>query len=229
MSKVVLGGGLSGLSAAYYLSKKIPSQNIALIESSNRLGGWIKSNVLSDGVIFEQGPRTIRPHGEAGANTLSVIEDLGLSDKVVPILLSHPAARNRMIYANGKLHTLPSTVGSIFKKQSPFSKPLIRYLLQDLFAPRKNVPDEPIYDFVSRRFGQEFADYLISALVCGISAGNSKEISVKFLMKQMFEYEQKYGSISKGLVQNIFKKREKNGVKRPTVESQTGTMECVFS
>ncbi|KAJ8930555.1 hypothetical protein NQ314_016636 [Rhamnusium bicolor] len=210
MSNIVLGGGLSGLSAAYYLLKKLPNKPIAIIEKSDRLGGWIKSNILNDGIIFEQGPRTIRPSGTPGINTLTLIDDLGLSNQVVPILSSHPAARNRMIYANQELHSLPSSIFSIFKKQTPFSKPLIRYLVQDLFSPKKTINDESIYDFVNRRFGREFADYLISALICGICAGNSKEISVNFIMKKLFEYEQQYGSISKGLIRNLLKKQNVN-------------------
>ncbi|KAJ8973512.1 hypothetical protein NQ317_000440 [Molorchus minor] len=208
MTKVILGGGLTGLSAAYYLLKRIPNQKVTLVESSHRLGGWIKSNVLDNEVIFEQGPRTIRPQGKPGANTLSLIDDLGLSSKITPILASHPAAQNRMIYVNGKLFTLPSGLFSLFKKQPPFSKSFIRYFAQDFFSPKKTVSDESIYDFACRRFGQEFADYLISALICGICAGNSKEISVKFLMKQFFEYEQRYGSVLKGVANNLFKRKE---------------------
>ncbi|CAG9840947.1 unnamed protein product [Diabrotica balteata] len=204
MSAVIVGGGLSGLSAGYYLLKKIPKQPITLLEASNRLGGWIKSNSLDNNVIFEEGPRTIRPHGPAAANTLSLIEEIGLGKDVLPIYSTQPAAKNRMIYVNGQLHFLPSSVGSLFKTIPPFTKPLVRYLAQDLFAFKKSVKDESIYEFTKRRFGIEFADYLISSMICGICAGNAKEISVNFLMKTMFDYEQKYGSIFRGLVRNIF-------------------------
>ncbi|XP_023021372.2 protoporphyrinogen oxidase [Leptinotarsa decemlineata] len=206
MSSVVLGGGLAGLSAAYYLIRCIPNHPLTLIEASHRLGGWIKSNTLDD-ILFEQGPRTIRPHGISARNTLALIENLGLTDVVIPINSSHPAAKNRMIYANEKLHLLPTSIKSLFKKQDPFSKPLIWFLLNDLIAPRKNVKDESIYDFVNRRFGKEFADYLISPLICGICAGNAKEISVNFLMKNLFEYEQKYGSIFRGLTRSVFSRK----------------------
>ncbi|EEZ98095.1 protoporphyrinogen oxidase [Tribolium castaneum] len=216
MSKVILGGGLGGLSAAYYLKKFSPNQAVTLIESSSRTGGWIKSSVQENGAIFEQGPRTIRPRGDAGANTLQLIEELNLSDQIVPITSGHPAAKNRLIYANGSLHLLPSSLTGLFRKQEPFSKPLILHLLNDLKARRKEVKDESIYDFIGRRFGSEVADYLISPLICGICAGNAKEISVKFLMKQLFEYEQKHGSVSKGLLTSLFAKS-----KRPTVLCET--------
>ncbi|CAH2011798.1 unnamed protein product [Acanthoscelides obtectus] len=204
MSTIVLGGGLSGLSAAYYLKKMLPKVPITLLEASDRIGGWVRSNKVDD-CIFEEGPRTIRPRGSPAAfNTLELIDELGLANEIVPILSNHPAAKNRMIFVNGKLHSLPNSLISLFKKQEPFSKPLIRYLLNDLTAPKKNVKDEPIYDFVNRRFGSEFADYLISALICGICAGNAKEISVNFLMKNLFQYEQQYGNITKGMLKNLF-------------------------
>nr|CAD7205172.1 unnamed protein product [Timema douglasi] len=201
--KVVLGGGISGLSAAYYLLKT--SQNITLIEGSHRLGGWIKSSVNSDNSVFEQGPRTIRCRGEPAENTLSLVEELGLSDKILPIKRTHPAATNRMIYVNKELHLLPSSLTSLLVTKPPFSKPLISALFQDLKTPQKIADDESIHSFVERRLGKEIADYAVTALIRGICAGDAKEISVKFLMKSLFEAEQAHGSILKGMVKNAFK------------------------
>uniref|UniRef100_T1GCU6 Protoporphyrinogen oxidase n=1 Tax=Megaselia scalaris TaxID=36166 RepID=T1GCU6_MEGSC len=152
---VVLGGGIGGLSAAYYLSRKHISP-IKLFEKSNRYGGWIKSeNHRDKGYIFECGPRTLRTNGPAAANSLQLIQDLELNDAVVPV------SRNT--------HKLD---------------------------------DESIFDFTERRFGKEVAQYLISPMICGICAGDAKKISVKFLMKEFFEAEQKHGGVFKGLVLN---------------------------
>lgn len=209
MSVAVLGGGLGGLSTAFYLTRKFPNYKITLIESSKRTGGWIKSRKLKNGVVFEQAARTIRPGGIPGQNTLALIDQLNLQNEINPLLSIHPAAKNRMIYANGKLHLLPNSLSSLLKKQEPFSKPLLRYLINDLFASKEKLEDDSLYNFSLRRFGPEFTDYLISTMVCGISGSNSKEITVKFLMRQLFEYEQQYGSIASGLVRNIFKKTPK--------------------
>lgn len=210
MGKIILGAGLSGLSAAHYLLKKFPEEAITILESGNRSGGWIKSTLLQNNLIFEQGPRTIRPRGEAGANTLGLIGELGLADEIVPISQNHPAATTRMVYAKGKLNILPSNIFHLFIKQSPFSKPLIMHLSKDITTPKKYIPegDEALYNFIERRFGSEIADYLISPLICGICAGNAKEISVHFLIKSLFEMEQNYGSISRGLVANMFRQKE---------------------
>lgn len=214
MTIAILGGGLGGLSASFYLLTRCPKQAITLIESSNRLGGWIKSTILEGNIVFEQGPRTIRPYGPAATETLSLIEHLGLSNEIVPIYSQHPAAKVRMVYANGKLNILPNSIMGLFKRQEPFSKPLARLLANDLIMPKGNVKDESIYNFTKRRFGNEVADYLISPMICGICAGNSKEISVNFLMKTLFEYEQKYGSIIKGLVRNIFNNKTVSEIKQ---------------
>lgn len=201
----ILGAGISGLSAAHYLLKKVPESKIRIFEASQRVGGWIKSRKVDKEVIFQQSARTIRPTGVAGLNTLELVQDLDLFDRVVPITRSHPAAQNRMIYANGKLHLLPNKLTDIVKKMPPFSKPLVALLANDLFAKKVPKNDESIYDFVARRFGTEVADYLISPLICGICAGSAKEISVKFLMEPLFEKEQKYGSISMGLIFDTLK------------------------
>ena len=60
----------------------------------SRLGGWVQSTVQDD-FIFEHGPRTIRPAGPQGANTLELIEELGLESKLKPIKYGHPATVNR--------------------------------------------------------------------------------------------------------------------------------------
>lgn len=86
-SVAILGGGISGLSAAYYLSKASPKTKILLIEGSKRVGGWIRSQRVPPGyhsspptlpsdlnnVLFEAGPRSLRPVGPGGAAILSMV------------------------------------------------------------------------------------------------------------------------------------------------------------
>ncbi|KAJ6637595.1 Protoporphyrinogen oxidase [Pseudolycoriella hygida] len=206
----ILGGGISGLSAAYYLSKAVTSP-IALFEATDKIGGWIRSS-QQQGFIFESGPRTIRPAGVKGRNTLKLIESIGLSDKVNPICASHAAAKNRMIYVNGNLNLLPSATMDIFKKLPPFSKPLVAAVIHDLTAPRntQQLEDESIHSFVERRFGKEIAEYAIGSMICGICAGDAKKISVKFLMEDLFRNEQKYGGVFKGMILNsLFGSKDK--------------------
>lgn len=199
----ILGGGISGLSAAYYCVENPRLQSTVLYEASNRLGGWIKSVPSPRGVLFEKGPRTIRPYGLAGENTLELVNKLNLNDKIMPITASHAAVRNRLIYVNKKLITLPNSFTSLFKTNEPFNRPLVSMLWTEFRIKRIPKEDESIYSFVERRLGRDIADYLISPMICGICAGNAKEISVNFLLKNAFEYEQKYGSISRGVIVNL--------------------------
>lgn len=76
---VVVGGGVSGLSTAYYLSKLSKLANrqigkIVVLESSNRFGGWVDT-VQNDrnGVLHELGPRSLRRAGKSGENTLQLV------------------------------------------------------------------------------------------------------------------------------------------------------------
>lgn len=205
---VVLGGGISGLSAAYYLLR-LAKHKVTVIEGSNRIGGWMRSVKLPNtDIVFEKGPRTIRPHGLQGLNTLSLIEELGLSDRLVSIPRNHPVAKNRLLYVKNKLHTLPNSISAFFKITPPFSRPLILALMKDFLTPRKVTSDESIYDFVKRRFGKDLAEFIIRPMICGICAGDAKEISVKFLMQSLFDAEQKYGSVSRGLMRGIFFQKE---------------------
>lgn len=210
----VLGGGIGGLSAAYYLARRYVNP-VTVYEASNRLGGWIRSeNHYEENFIFEAGPRTIRTKGPAASNTLELIEELNMNKEIYPICDTHPAARNRMVYAKGQLNMLPNSLGGAFKTLPPFTKPLISALFHDLRAGSKKqkINDESMYDFVARRFGKEIADYAISPMICGICAGNAKEISVRFLMNDLFEWEQKHGGVIKGL---LFRDKKKTPARPP--------------
>lgn len=72
----VLGGGITGLSAAHYLTRELPTANVTLYEASERLGGWLQSQTVDVGngkVVFESGPRTLRPNGTAGLVTVEMV------------------------------------------------------------------------------------------------------------------------------------------------------------
>lgn len=203
---VILGGGIAGLSAAYYAVNNAKLSSVILLEASSRVGGWIRSKSSPSGALFEQGPRTVRISGLAGKNTLNLVEDLQLNDKLIHIGLDHPAARNRLIYMDGALHRLPASIKGIFKTLSLLDRPLITRIWTDLRAPKVSKEDESIHSFVQRRLGQDIADNIVSPLICGICAGDAREISVNFLLKSLFEAEQKHGSIVKGLLANQLKK-----------------------
>ena len=72
----VLGGGITGLASAYYLTQQLPHARITLFESTSRVGGWLHSKQLDIGsgkVLFEQGPRSLRPSVPNGMVTLDLV------------------------------------------------------------------------------------------------------------------------------------------------------------
>jgi hypothetical protein len=84
----ILGGGITGLTTAFQLARTIPNAKITLFEKSNRLGGWLDSEVLQvDGgeVLFEWGPRSLRPDLEGpGQATLLLVRPSTFA--IVPVL-----------------------------------------------------------------------------------------------------------------------------------------------
>src|SRR5512143_1773527 len=104
MNLVIIGGGISGLSAAYYARKKSPETNIILLEASDRWGGKITTERVrfDDGsFIIEGGPDTFlatKPYATA------LCEELGLGDRLHG---TNPQTRNTYVLNNGRRLPLP--------------------------------------------------------------------------------------------------------------------------
>jgi uncharacterized protein with NAD-binding domain and iron-sulfur cluster len=68
-SIAILGGGLSGLSSAFHLSRRFPTTKLTLIEKQTRLGGWVRSQRVTikekASILLEAGPRTLRPNSKS--------------------------------------------------------------------------------------------------------------------------------------------------------------------
>ncbi|KOC69638.1 Protoporphyrinogen oxidase [Habropoda laboriosa] len=197
----ILGAGISGLSAAYYALENPKIGPLVIFEASNRLGGWIRSIKQPDGTIFEKGPRVIRASSH---NLLDLIEELELSSKLVPIKFNHPAGKNRYIYADNALHCLPNTLKGMVTKNTLLNRSFSSVIWNDLIAVKVSKDDESIYSFVKRRFGKDVSEKLVAPMLCGICAGDVQKLSAKSFMTSLFEAEQNYGSVVKGLVKQKF-------------------------
>ncbi|XP_071841904.1 protoporphyrinogen oxidase-like [Apostichopus japonicus] len=223
VENIILGGGISGLSAAFYLKTLgRESEKILLLEGSSRLGGWLHSCKTEDGSVHELGTRSIRVTGLVGKNTLDMVDTLNLETSLLPVTSAHPAVSNRFLYAEGKIHKLPASLSSLFRRSEPLSKSLAVLLAREPFRRKVPVDDESLHSFFERRFGLEFATYLVDAFCRGIFAGKSSELSIKSCFPHLFEIEQKYGSLILG---SLLSKREGDSsvgnsplVKRATAE-----------
>ncbi|KAF9187828.1 hypothetical protein BGZ51_001001 [Haplosporangium sp. Z 767] len=199
----VLGGGISGLSTAWYLARTAPSNvSISLFEGGRRTGGWVHSDRVSDpkhpggSILLERGPRSLRPQGVSGLNTLEMVRTLSLEPEPVP--KTSPAAMNRFIFSKEKMHKLPSTL------MGALTHPLLAAKLPraglDLVKGSCKGDDESIQDFVTRRFGKGFSDDLVSAMVHGIYAGDVSKLSIRSTLGMLYHLEKDYGSVALGLL-----------------------------
>ncbi|KIM37477.1 hypothetical protein M413DRAFT_77077 [Hebeloma cylindrosporum] len=210
-SIAILGGGLTGLSSAYHLSRRFPTSKIVLLERQARLGGWVRSNrvdlnQIGASVLLEAGPRTLRPNGKC---VLELINLLGLEDKVITIPKTAPAAKSRFLYIPESHHSkvsglqrLPNSILSLLN--SPLLSILLPAILREPFKganrpPRAN--DESVDSFLTRRFGETFARVFGSALVHGIYATDSRKLSVRAAFPSMWDAEERgRGSLVRGLL-----------------------------
>ncbi|KAJ3974356.1 hypothetical protein EV361DRAFT_650505 [Lentinula raphanica] len=208
---VVLGGGLTGLSSAFHLSHRFPESFITLIEKTSRFGGWISSERVQvrdeDGrsaeILLESGPRTLRPNAKS---VLELINLLGLKDSVITTPVTSSAAKNRylQIPETQGLITLPNSLTSVFSP--PMRTMLLPQVLQEPIK-RGNRPtgvtDESVDNFMSRRFGPIFARTFGSALVHGIYAADSRQLSVRAAFPSLWEMEDRgWGSVVRGALRS---------------------------
>ncbi len=173
---IIIGGGVTGLAAAWYLRGRF---DLLLFEKEQRLGGWIQTE-KKGGFLFEKGPRSLRP-----GMALELAAELGLENEII---YADKAARKRFLYAGGKL-----------KNASSFLWRALPGLMTEWMR-EKSRGDESVKTFISRRFGRYAAEMLMDPLISGIYAGDSELLSFKSCFPGLYEMEQKYGSITKGLL-----------------------------
>uniref|UniRef100_A0A8C9ZHY9 Protoporphyrinogen oxidase n=1 Tax=Sander lucioperca TaxID=283035 RepID=A0A8C9ZHY9_SANLU len=196
----VLGGGIGGLAASYYLCKSPQVTKVIVLESSSRFGGWLWSTRRSDGAVFEHGPRGIRPAGAVGHNTLNMVDDLGLGGDILPVPYSHVASKNRYVYMNRRLHRMPSGLSGLLRTVPPFSRPLLLSVAMEMLVKKGVEEDESVHSFVSRRLGKELADIAVDSLCRGVFAGDCRKLSVRSCFPVLYDAEQRRGSLTLGML-----------------------------
>ncbi|GME42917.1 Amine oxidase [Neofusicoccum parvum] len=205
----ILGGGITGLATAHYLTKTVRNANITVYEAGPRLGGWLQSqrvDVPGGSVLFEQGPRTIR-QANSSLVTTHLVQDLDLVDEVVYTPKTAAAARNRYVYYPDHLVKMPGPGMGLFEMARTvfFEKALagvIPAFVGEMFRPPRDsdVTDESMGSFLERRMGsRQVADNLLSAVMHGIYAGDIYQLSAKSIMPFQWYLEGKYGSVIKGI------------------------------
>ncbi|WP_096270336.1 protoporphyrinogen oxidase [Paucisalibacillus globulus] len=211
---IIVGGGITGLSAAYYLQKNIKENNlpyqIKLVEASNRLGGKINT-YKRDGFIIERGPDSIIARKKPG---VKLVEELGLKDQMV-----RNGTGQSYILVQGKLHKMPKgAFMGIPMEIDPFldselvsSSGKERALLDLEMGKGEEMVDQSLGSFMRRRFGDELVDNEIEPLLSGIYSGDIDEMSLMATFPNFYQLEQKYGSLIKGLQETMPKPPKTKG------------------
>jgi oxygen-dependent protoporphyrinogen oxidase len=206
---VILGGGISGLSAAWYVKKKYPQAKITLLEKSNRLGGCIETR-KEGGFIFERGPRTFQwgkcPH------LVQLIHEMGLQEQLI---FSQKQATRRYLYQKGALHSMGSFLPSLFCS-----------LLKEAFVAPSQIDDESIYDFAKRRFSPKIAETFFDPMTLGIYGGDIRQLSMKSCFPKIFAWEKEKGSCFRALFSTFLKP---SVLRPPPLFSLKGGMESLIS
>ena len=201
MNVTIVGGGLTGLTAAYYLGHAKPEWNITLYEQAPRFGGKIQTQRVDDFVV------ELGPDSYLGRKTemTDLIYDLGLGDTLV----SNETGQ-AFVYDKGSIHPIPGgSIMGIPTEMMPFVKAtLISWsgkLRAGLDYFKKPYPldengDVSIGHFFQYHLGQEMMDKLIEPLLAGIYGGDIYKISLLSTFPHFIQVEQKYGNMVKGMM-----------------------------
>jgi len=195
----VLGGGISGVTAAWQLAQ-LGARDVTLYESTDRLGGTVET-VRQGGFVVEGGPDgwvSEKPWAR------QLAEELGLGDELVGSL---DAERVTYIVENGKLVAMPDAMRMMVPtnlealRGSPlFSTDAIAAYQAEIGRAnelRAAAPehDESVADFVRRHFGEEVLTKIGGPLLSGVFGGDVTRLSVRAVMPKFVEMERKSGSL----------------------------------
>ncbi|HEY6270747.1 MAG TPA: protoporphyrinogen oxidase [Terriglobales bacterium] len=197
----IIGGGIAGLSAAYYLEMaKRESGTIewTLFEKSDRLGG-VTQTERRDGYLLEAGPDSFLTTKPDGAK---LCHDLGIGDHLIA---SNDAERKTYILVRGRLIPIPDGLQFMVPTRAlpMVTSPLFSWgtklrMLGEVFTLRSNQDeseDESVADFVRRHFGREMVDRVAEPLLAGVYGGNAEHLSVRAVLPRFVEMEHEHGSL----------------------------------
>ena len=202
---VVIGGGITGLSTAYYLQQSIQNNNLdiqlILVEASDRLGGKIRT-LHHDDFIMESGADSIVTRK---TNVAPLIEELGIEDEVV-----YNATGISYIYSEGKLKQIPkdAVFGIPLSVESLATTELISAegkveALKDLYTPnQKFTKNDSVGSFLEAFLGKELVEKQISPVLSGVYSGNLSDLTIASTLPYLIDYKNEYGSIIQGLSAN---------------------------
>ena len=197
---VVIGGGITGLAAAWYLRSGATAAPpaVTVLEAGDRLGGKISTGQLG-GVAVEDGPDTFLARVPWAAD---LCRSVGLGDDLVA-----PATGKAYIWVGGEMRRIPRhqvlgvpTALWPLRKSGIVSGAGLARASLDLVLPRQTRGADPsVAEVVGERFGSEVVERLVDPLVGGINAGRASELSAKSTAAPVAAAARRHRSLLLGL------------------------------
>ncbi len=205
---VMIGGGVTGLSAAFYLAPAARARGhtlqVVLIERSGRLGGKVRSEHVEHTGTFlvEGGPDSFVAQKPWA---IELARDLGLGDQLI---VPNPARVGTYLLWNGRPRPLPEGMLMIVPTRfmpfalSPLLSPLgkLRMALDLVIPARRDDQDETLAAFIRRRLGREALDRLAEPLMAGIHNAECERQSLLATFPRFRAIEQQHGSLIRGML-----------------------------
>ena len=202
---VIVGGGITGMAAAYYLQEAARAAGrplaYVLVESNTRLGGKIATEHV-DGFTIEGGPDCFISQKPWAAE---LCRQLGLGEELIG---TNDERRKTFVLNHGRLTPLPDGVLLIVPTRfMPFvTSTLISWpgkirMGMDLLLPRrKDNADESVASFVRRRLGREALDKIAEPLMGGIHVSDPEQQSLLGTFPRFRDLEMKHRSLILGML-----------------------------
>lgn len=191
---VVIGGGVAGLSAAWFAARSRPDLRITVLEASDRLGGKLRTEQIG-GLAVDTGAESFlltRPEARALAR------DLGLADEIEPQAASAASLwigdRLRPIPA-GQVMGVPTDLHALAAADLISVPGLARIPLDRILPPIDITEDVAVGDLVRRRIGAEVVDRLVEPLLGGVYAGHAGQLSLTATMPGLASAIRRRGSL----------------------------------
>ena len=219
---LVIGGGITGLSALYELQKWKNSNGtdvrLVLAEASNQLGGKIRT-IIQDEFVMEAGADSIVARK---MEEMTLFEELGLGKEVV-----YNATGRSFIYSDGQLKLIPedavfgipASIESLAKSTLVSAEGKVA-ALQDFYTKNETfTKNDSIGSFLEHFLGTELVEKQIAPVLSGVYSGKLSDLTLASTLPYLIDYKEQYGSIIKGLEAN---KQKFKGGERKFLSFQNG-------
>ncbi len=193
----IVGGGVSGLAAAYFLKKEAKTKGrriqVDLFEKENRPGGKFEAR-REKGYLIEGGPNGFL---DSKPWTMELVRKLGMEDRLLP---SDQAAARRFIYSRGRLHELKPSILSFFLNGPLSIRGRLRIIAEYWAPATPRGEDTSLAEFGERRMGREAVERLLDPMVSGIFAGDPYRMSLRASFPRIAELEENFGGLTKAML-----------------------------